>query len=245
MEYEIYGDSENEMIVFIHGIGASSWMWWQQIGAFSDHYQVCLADLPGHGRNAAIPWIDLATTARLIAEDVIGNRNAHLIGISLGGHVALELAKQYPRHVKSTLISGITVKPIPFKFLMPIQSRLVQFSLKNTERLVRFARENYSLPDHKINEFVRNYQLLTRENYEAIGKEIMDFQLNESYAGITSPILFAAGSKESNGILDSLHAAPEIIEGAKSKKIPGAAHVWPVNMPEEFNQLVKEWLTKL
>lgn len=163
MEYEIHGDPDKEMIIFIHGIGASSWMWWQQLDAFND-YQICLVDLPGHGENADIPWIDLATTTQMIAEDVIGNQRAHIVGISLGGHVALEIAKHYPQKVKSTFISGITVKPMRFKFLMPIQSRFVQRSLSKTDYLYRLAKKNYHLPENKIEEFIRNYQLLTREN---------------------------------------------------------------------------------
>lgn len=243
MEYEIHGDPDKEMIVFIHGIGASSWMWWQQLDAFND-YQICLVDLPGHGENADIPWIDLATTTQMIAEDVIGNQRAHIVGISLGGHVALEIAKHYPQKVKSTFISGITVKPMRFKFLMPIQSRLVQQSLSKSDYLYRLAKKNYHLPENKIEEFIRNYQLLTRENYEAIGYEIMDFRLDESYAVIKHPILFVAGDQESSGILKSLKVAPKIIRGAVTAEIPNAQHIWPVQMSKEFNHILKEWVSK-
>lgn len=243
MEYEIYGDSNKEMIVFIHGIGASSWMWWQQIEAFND-YKICLVDLPGHGKNVHIPWIDLATTTRRIAEDVIGNREAHIVGLSLGGHVALEIAKHYPHKVKSTFISGITVKPMSFKFFLRVQSRLLQRTLKNRERLARLARTTYHLPENKVKEFVQNYQLLTRETYEAIGYEIMDFRLDESYREVKRPILFTASARESKGILQSLNIAPKIIEGAITAKIPHAEHTWPVQMPQQFNHRLREWISR-
>lgn len=243
MQYEIHGDNDKEMIIFIHGIGASSWMWWQQIDAFND-YQICLVDLPGHGKNVDIPWIDLATTTQIIAEEVIGDQSAHIVGVSLGGHVALEIAKHYPQKVKSTFISGITVKPMPFKFLMPIQSRLIQRSLRNNDYLYRLAKENYHLPENKTKEFIRNYQLLTRKNYEAIGYEIMDFRLDESYAAIKRPIMFVAGGQESRGILQSLKVAPQMIQGAITAEIPGAQHIWPVQMPSEFNHILNEWVSK-
>lgn len=243
MEYELYGSTENEMIVFIHGIGASSWMWWQSISYFKENYQLCLVDLPGHGKNAQIPWTNLATISKMIIDQVIGNRKVHLVGLSLGGHVALEIAKLYPNQVKSAFISGITVKPMPFKFFLPLQASLVQRSLKNTDRLARLG-QSYGLPPQKINDFVENYQLLTRENYEAIYSEIMQFSLDQSYAPIKLPLLFAAGDQESGNILETLELAPKIIKSAQSIKIPNAQHTWPVQKPNEFNRTLKDWLNK-
>lgn len=243
MEYELYGAPNQEMIVFIHGIGASSWCWWQSIDYFKEDYQVCLVDLPGHGKNAQIPWTDLGTISKMMVEEVIRDQKVHLVGLSLGGHVALEIAKLYPDKVKSAFISGITIKPMPFKFLLPLQSRLLQRSLKNTERLARLGR-SYGLPSYKINDFIENYHLLTKENYEVIFYEIMQFRLDKSYSSIEVPLLFVAGDQDSRKILQTLEVAPQIIKGAQSAKIPNAQHGWPVQKPNEFNRILKEWLDK-
>ena len=80
--------TEAEPILFIHGLGASRWMWWQQERAFSDH-QLIMVDLPGHGKSAAIPWVSLTDTAAQIAHQVIKDRAVHVVGLSLGGHGAL------------------------------------------------------------------------------------------------------------------------------------------------------------
>lgn len=127
---------------------------------------------------------------------------------------------------------------------MPIQSRFIQRSLSNTDYLYRLAKENYQLPEYQTEEFIRNYRLLTRENYEAIGYEIMNFRLDKSYAVIKNPIFFVAGDQESSGILQSLKVAPEIIQEAETAKIPNAQHSWPVQMPQEFNRVLKEWVRK-
>lgn len=243
MCYEVYGAPDQERIVFIHGIGASSWMWWQSVDYFKEDYQVCLLDLPGHGKNAKIPWTDLAEVSNRIVEEVIGDQKVHLVGLSLGGHVALEIAKLYPEHLKSAFISGITVKPISFKFLLPLQARLVQRSLKNNGRLAQLG-QSYGLPAHKLTDFVKNYQLLTKENYEAIYREIMHFRLDNSYASIKVPLLFAAGDQESRNILQTLEVAPQIINSAQSIKIHKAQHTWPVQKPDEFNRILKDWIEK-
>lgn len=232
---------ESEPILFIHGLGASRWMWWQQEAAFQD-YQAILVDLPGHGKSVSTPWVSLADTAKGIARHVIHGRRVHLVGISLGGHVALELAKHYPENVLSIWITGITVKPIPYRFLLKLQSRWVQRGLRNERYLEDLAERHFRLPRHKTADFIANYQLLTPETYEAIWNEIMRFHLDASYKVITAPCFIAAGEKESARIRESVEVVPQILPNAAGKIIPGAQHDWPVQNAQRFNSLLKEWL---
>lgn len=241
IDYTETESNGNEPILFIHGLGASRWMWWQQEAAFSD-FPIILADLPGHGKSASTPWISLADTTDQIAQQVIKNRTVHVVGISLGGHVALELAKLYPEKILSAFISGITVKPMHFQFLLNLQSRLVQRGIQNDRHLHKIAREYYRLPQDQTAEFISNYQLLTRETYETIWKEIMQFRLDETYGDIAKPCLFVAGAKESRGIVESISIAPQLIPTAAGCLIPDAQHAWPVQKAHLFNGVLREWL---
>lgn len=74
--------NENDPILFIHGIGASRWMWWQQEKAFSD-YPIILVDLPGHGKSVSVLWTSLRDATDLIAREILGNRAVHVVGIYL------------------------------------------------------------------------------------------------------------------------------------------------------------------
>lgn len=242
-DYKETKPNGSKSILFIHGIGASSWMWWQQVSAFPD-YQVITVDLPGHGKNASTPWISLADTTDLIAQHVIKNRVVHIVGLSLGGHVALELARCYPEKILSAFISRITVKPMPFQFLLKIQSHLFQKNIQNNRYLDKLAREYYHLSPDKIIDFITNYKMLTRETYETIGKEIMQFRLDESYRDTTTPCLIVAGDQESSRIIESIEIAPKIISTAEGRLIPGAQHAWPVQNPEQFNRTLRDWLVQ-
>lgn len=233
--------NETEPILFIHGLGASRWMWWQQEEAFSDH-QLILVDLPGHGKSAATPWVSLADTTDLVAMQVIKNRSVHVVGISLGGHVALELAKRYPDKILSTFISGITVRPMHFQFFLTVQSLMVQRGIHNDRYLEKLAREFYHLPPEKTADFITNYQLLSKQTYEAIWKELMRFRLDESYGIIDKPCLIVAGDKESRVIVESVEIVPKFISTAVGKLIPNAQHSWPVQNASQFNHILKDWL---
>ena len=216
--------------------------WWQQLPAFSEDYQIITVDLPGHGKSVSTPWVSLDYTTKLIAEQIIKERAVHVVGLSLGGHVALELAKHYPENILSIFSSGITVKPMQFQFFLKFQSWFVQRGQQNNQYLNKLGRDYYQLPDNKINEFTTNYQLLTRDTYETISKEIMQFRLDHSYKMIKKPTLFVAGEKESQNILETIKIAPTILSNAKGKIIPNARHAWPVQEPNQFNQVLKEWL---
>ena len=109
----------------------------QQEKAFSD-YPIILVDLPGHGKSVSTPWISLMDTTDLIAREVLKNRAVHVVGISLGGHVALELAKRYPEKIPSAFISGITATPMHFQFFLKLQSRIVQRGIHNDRYLYKF-----------------------------------------------------------------------------------------------------------
>lgn len=46
---EIHSKNNDEILLFIHGLGSSGWGWWQQLDAFN-YYEIMLVDLPGHGK---------------------------------------------------------------------------------------------------------------------------------------------------------------------------------------------------
>ena len=52
LKYELINNQKDEWVVFVHGIGGSTRTWNKQINDFSNHYNLLLLDLPGHGLNA-------------------------------------------------------------------------------------------------------------------------------------------------------------------------------------------------
>ena len=79
--------------MLLHGVGNNGSMWSDLMAALPDYH--CLApDLPGHGASRSLRWRRRADTAELVASlieaEATGGR-AHVVGLSLGGSVALEL----------------------------------------------------------------------------------------------------------------------------------------------------------
>ena len=87
---------EGDPVVFIHGFGLDSSMWDPQWRVLAQRYRVIRYDLRGYGESSlpAAPYSHVDDLLALI--DFLGAAPAHLVGLSLGGRVALRVAAQAP-----------------------------------------------------------------------------------------------------------------------------------------------------
>ena len=95
-------------VVFIHGLGSSGYMEWRQnLESFAARHRVLAPDLPGYGRTDkpraryTIPFF-ARFVRRYMAER--GLRSASVVGASLGGRVALEVALEEPKLVRKLVL---------------------------------------------------------------------------------------------------------------------------------------------
>ena len=103
--YEIHG--QGDPLLLLHGLGSSSRDWEFQIPDFSSHFKTIAIDLRGHGRSGkpAGPY-----SMEMFAADTAGFlrsldlSSAHILGVSLGGMVAFQLALDYPDLIRSLVI---------------------------------------------------------------------------------------------------------------------------------------------
>jgi 3-oxoadipate enol-lactonase len=100
--FEVTG--QGEPLLFIHGLASSSRSWKKQVPLFSQHYRVITFDIRGHGRSdkPIEPYsIELfASDARELMRS-LGINSAHVVGFSMGGMVAFQLAVDAPELVRS------------------------------------------------------------------------------------------------------------------------------------------------
>ncbi|TKA62611.1 hypothetical protein B0A55_11251, partial [Friedmanniomyces simplex] len=104
-------------IVFIHGAFTDR-RDWDQVAPHLSNYHLLLPDLPSHGQANHIEPFSKQLSARLLADLIRqhakGGR-AHIIALSLGAFVAIELASVNPDVVDEMFISGLKVMPASFR----------------------------------------------------------------------------------------------------------------------------------
>jgi pimeloyl-ACP methyl ester carboxylesterase len=101
-------------IVFLHGTRLTGAAWAVQVAALTDTFDCLAPDLPGHGEAADVPFsVEGAAerVAQLIERKATGGR-AILVGLSLGGYVAMAVAARWPERIVGLVISGATAEPV-------------------------------------------------------------------------------------------------------------------------------------
>lgn len=112
LEIEALVAGEGSPVVLIHGLGANKVSFLPTVSALADHHEVHAIDLPGFGRSSkplpigrrySMGWFAEVVNGYLIAR---GLDATHLIGNSMGGRIALEVALHHPRSVHSLVGLG-------------------------------------------------------------------------------------------------------------------------------------------
>jgi 3-oxoadipate enol-lactonase len=95
-----------ETLLFHQGLGQGSWAWRYQVPVFAACFRVIVFDTRGTGRS---PVPDEPYDIHDLADDaarILDGRKAHVVGFSMGGYVALTLARAHPELVRSLALAG-------------------------------------------------------------------------------------------------------------------------------------------
>lgn len=238
------GTSGKPSIIFLHGVGASGWMWQQQIKALGDFH--CLnVDLPGHGKSHQREWVSFKDTADQIASIIqtqATHGRAHVVGLSLGAYITLILLEHHTDLIDHAVISGVTIAPMPNRSLLTPQVWLMG-TLKKRRWLVKAQAKALNLSLQMQADFVENLRLMSMKSYRCICEEAVNFSLSPALKHIYTPILVTAGSREVKIITESVTAIPQIMPKAQGRLAPGCKHGWNVEAPSLFTAMVRAWIT--
>jgi len=106
----------DEWVLLVHGAGGSTRTWKKQIEQLGAHYNLLIIDLPGHGKNASnsnqFPNYSFLFMADKIWEviDHLKIHKIHIIGVSLGTIICLQMRHLQPVRILSVIMPGAIVK---------------------------------------------------------------------------------------------------------------------------------------
>lgn len=110
----VAGPAGAPSIVFVHGTRLTGTMWAAHQAELAAEFRTIAVDLPAHGARAGEPFslegaADVVSAA--IRDHATGGR-AVVVGLSLGGYVAMVLAARKPGPIRGLVLSGATAEPV-------------------------------------------------------------------------------------------------------------------------------------
>jgi pimeloyl-ACP methyl ester carboxylesterase len=239
------GEAILPAVVLLHGVGGNGSMWTDLVAGLPDYH--CLApDLPGHGRSRAIAWKSLAESGRLVAELIeerAAGGKAHVVGLSLGGSVALELLATRPDLLDHVIVDGCGVLRSPLAGPMTIGVSLISPFLRFAPVASLIGRAFGVTPGDGLDAFVAQMQAVDGRSFRRAFADANDMRLSPRLLAAPCPTLLVAGERE----LKHVRASNRLLGGrmphAEARMMPGASHGWgPAQFPDIHLRMVEAWI---
>lgn len=248
--YELCG--QGEPLLLIHGLGSSSRDWEKQVDDFAGHYQVITYDVRGHGCSSkpvgpySIKLFAEDTAALLKQLDILP---AHVVGISMGGMIAFELALDFPNLVKSLTIvnSYPEVRVENFQDRLTVWRRFLLLEVLGMRGMgAALSKVLFINPEQEDlrKTFVEHWAENDKRAYRESLRAIVGWDVEDRLGEIRCPTLIVA-SDEDYMPLEEKRAYAAKIPDARLVVIKDARHAVTAEKPEQFNAALEAFLAGL
>lgn len=237
------GSPASPAIVFLHGGGLSSRMWQPIIERLPEFY--CLApDLPEHGRSASLTPFDLDDAARRVAEIIrlhVPGRKAHLVGLSLGGAVVLNIARLDPAAAGRMMVTGTAARLGKFLGQLSLSS-LWMLRYYKPETLAKQSAKQWGIPEAYLPLFQEDLVHATSADFNrTLIENLMRQELPEC---LPAPLLVTVGGKETIPAKQAARKLTRLYPEATGRMVPETGHVWALQNPDLFAATIKAWVSE-
>lgn len=236
------GPAQAPTIVFLHGGGVSGWSWQAVVERLPD-FHTLVPDLPEHGRSRGAGPFDIPRAAGLAAE-LIAERahrgRAVVVGLSLGGQVAVQLLGTTPEPVERAIVSGALLVPMRGRSVIGPLVRLYQ-PFRNIRFLVRANMRANGLPARNFAEVAADTRALTAEGFARILAAGLAYRPPSTLRGVAVPVLALAGEREPGASRQSARLLAETLPRAEGRLVRGMGHAWPLQAPDLCARVVRAW----
>jgi pimeloyl-ACP methyl ester carboxylesterase len=253
--YEIHGSGYP--LILIRGLGSNADHWYCQVPAFSSYYSVVVFDNRGIGRSD-IP--DLPFTISTMADDTVGLmdslgiRRAHILGISMGGMIAQEIALKHGQRVNGLTLActhcgGKQAIPPDPDIIRDLSGSLFGGTEEAVQRGLRCLFSDGTIQQRPS--VVQQYVEVSKRFPPAaqiLIHQLKAIQGHDAWAdliNIQNPTLVIVGSEDVLIPVENSKILAERIPNARLRVIEGGGHQFLIEQPNAFNKAVLDFLLGL
>lgn len=245
LRWDAAAATDKPPVLLLHGIGGGR-TGWSEVGpalAQAGGCSVFALDLPGYGESAAIEPFDLAGLADAVERFIVhvGAANAVLVGHSMGGMVAQELAARAPARVAGLVLAstspafgkadGDWQRAFVAARFAPLDDGLGMAGL--AAQLVPAMLGSDTAP-HRAAAAQALMAGVPEATYRAAVLALLRFDRRAALPAITAPTLVITGEHDRTAPPEVARRMAEKIPAAGLAIVPGAGHLLPIENPAAF-----------
>jgi pimeloyl-ACP methyl ester carboxylesterase len=237
------GNKNNPAIVFLHGGGLSSKSWQPVVERLSTEFFCLAPDLPEQGKSFSIKPFTLDDAANRIVEIIrtkVPTKKAHIVGLSLGGALALTMMRLCPDVINRVMVTGTAAKLGKELGKFSIAS-LWMLKLYSPKTLVEMTIKQQGIPG-SYRDLVYDDLLLTGSDLGFNKSVILEIMNMELPLQNKLPLLACVGSKETIPAKQAAKKLTQTVPNTRGVVVPGLNHVWALQDPQMFANTVRAWV---
>lgn len=251
-------DQPNPNLTLIHGWGAESRVWemWAT-EKFGKSYSLTLIDLPGYGESPALPNSDTLQSDWIQAIVSVMPEQTHLLGWSLGGLIAQQIALRYPNRILSLICLAST----------PRFTQNDGWQRSVSPKIIGDFIQAISIEVGTVLKRFWRLQLQGSDNSRALMKELLEHMSNRNIPGLVAlnqglillkdmdnraqlkqlkmPTLWLLGERDPLIPQEIRENLSELQPEAKIQVIPGGSHIPFFSQPDETAEYILQFLTQV
>lgn len=241
-------------VVFVHGHPFDQSMWDAQVEALSWKYRVITLDLRGYGASE-VPEAD-ATTLETMATDVralldnLQVRRAVVVGLSMGGQVAMAFAEMFPARLAGLVLAATFA-----------EAETLDGVVARRAMAERFEREGSVLPGGEMVPkllaaasvkrdpalAVKVFTMIAHAPAAGAAAALRGRALRKDYIatlrGVSVPALIVVGTEDRFSPLERALRMQEVIPGARLEVFEGVGHLLNLEDADRFNAVLHAFLS--
>jgi len=251
VHYAEAGPSGAPAVVFIHSLGTDRRVWDRVIPTVAAEHRTLSYDLRGHGLSDDPPGpyrLDqlVADLCRLLEDR--GVETAVLVGISIGGQIALECAARHPALAKGLVLVDTAVR---IGTVDGWNQRIDTVQRSGLESVVPRVLERWFAASFRAEEaacvqgFGHMLARMSAAGYVASCAALRDADLTQTARGVETPALVITGGEDQATTPDEGRALAGMLPRARFELVPGAAHLPCVEQPFRVAAAIRRFLQEL
>lgn len=238
-----------DAVLLIHGLGSSTDDWEPQVAALAGAYRVLTYDVRGHGRTGKPPGRysveQFARDAAGLLETLVSGP-VHVVGLSMGGMIAFQLACDRPDLVRSLTIvnSGPEMVPRSLAEHLAIWQRRVIVRWLGMRRWGEVLAERL-LPgeEHEAKRavMVERWARNDKSAYLRALSALVGWSVTSRLPAIACPVLVVASDQDYTPVAWK-ERYTALMAKASMVVIPDTRHMMPVERPQPFHDVLLPFL---